>query len=368
MAEEQDHSESAAGQSAADLRRENEELKDRLRKYKDLEEELAAQKVFERAKQKLTVWLTLGGLVTVLAGIVGFSQIENYTQELVKKKVDTITEQQLNALIDHHVENNVAARDAYIKAQISDAIGRYVASKPLTLSPSSAPEEGGQALVFDPAKGLVDYSSEMVPIRDQGSEGSSVGFAVADALAYQIYKKTGKQALISARYIYYLARKSAGTASTDSGAFIKDAITPLARYGAVAEQVWPYKGGEFAAEPPKEVEQAEKYRAGSVQKLKSLDDMKAALQKYGPVVAGIALYNGVFSEEAAKTGNISDPSPNDLPVGGQAVCIVGYNDQKKMIKFRNSWGPKWGDKGYGYISYNYFQKFSDDNWAVIDTK
>ena len=50
-------------------------------------------------------------------------------------------------------------------------------------------------------------------------------------------------------------------------------------------------------------------------------------------------------------------------MGGQAICIVGYDDDKKMIKFKNSWGPQWGDSGYGYISYSYVEKFLSDGWT-----
>ncbi len=47
-------------------------------------------------------------------------------------------------------------------------------------------------------------------------------------------------------------------------------------------------------------------------------------------------------------------------------CGVGFNDDKKLLKFKNSWSETWGQNGYGYISYNYFNNYSWDNWACKD--
>ena len=352
--------------SRDELLKENEELNSKLKAYKSLEEELMAQKVFENAKKKLTVWLTVGGLGTVIVGLIGFKQIEDYTQKPVKEKADTVIEQRLSDQIEQHVSATVAAKEPYINSTIIAVVGRYVAgSQQLTGAVAATPGAASVSLVVDTTKATLDYTASMTPARDQGQEGGAVGFAVAAALEYQIFKKTNKQLLISPRYIYYVARKNEGTSKADSGARMADAIKALTADGAVAEEAWPYKSGEFADVPPKTVANAERYRPTATQKLKSIDDVKAALQKYGPVVAGIAVYTSFESDSAARTGHIPDPSPKDSVIGGGAICIVGYDDQKKVFKFKNSWGTGWGDHGYGYISYSYFEKLSDDNWLIV---
>jgi C1A family cysteine protease len=40
-------------------------------------------------------------------------------------------------------------------------------------------------------------------------------------------------------------------------------------------------------------------------------------------------------------------------LGGHAVIVVGYDDNKKRFKFKNSWGKAWGAKGFAYFSYQY---------------
>jgi len=47
------------------------------------------------------------------------------------------------------------------------------------------------------------------------------------------------------------------------------------------------------------------------------------------------------------------PKQKEMVVGGHAVCIVGYDDRKKLLKFINSWGEDWGAQGYGYLPYDY---------------
>jgi C1A family cysteine protease len=47
-------------------------------------------------------------------------------------------------------------------------------------------------------------------------------------------------------------------------------------------------------------------------------------------------------------------------------CAVGYDDNKKLIKFKNSWGTGWGQNGYGYLPYSYIRDFMWDAWTCKD--
>jgi C1A family cysteine protease len=201
----------------------------------------------------------------------------------------------------------------------------------------------------------------MGPIRNSGAEGSTVGFAVADALEYQIKKTLGKKVTISPRYIYYKARESLGTTDQDSGATIRDAIMVLRRTGAVAEEVWPYRSGEFRAKPPEGIATAKHYKITQSQPINKSTEMKEALQRFGPVVGGVVLYE---SSTSPTNGVIPMPAAKERVQGGHAVCFVGFDDAKKQFKFRNQWGPNWGDRGYGYFSYEYVDRFLSDAWAI----
>lgn len=68
----------------------------------------------------------------------------------------------------------------------------------------------------------------------------------------------------------------------------------------------------------------------------TLEGLKQALIQNGPVVAGIAMYQGAMSSETAKTGVIQMPRAKEQVLGGHAIVIVGYDDEQKRVKFVNS--------------------------------
>ena len=47
-------------------------------------------------------------------------------------------------------------------------------------------------------------------------------------------------------------------------------------------------------------------------------------------------------------------------------CAVGYDDTTRLVKFKNSWSPYWGDNGYGYLPYQYIVDFLWDAWRAKD--
>ncbi|WP_413560922.1 C1 family peptidase [Bdellovibrio sp. HCB209] len=48
-----------------------------------------------------------------------------------------------------------------------------------------------------------------------------------------------------------------------------------------------------------------------------------------------------------------------IPCGGHAILLVGYDDERRIFMFKNSWGPEWGNAGYGYVTFDHVDKYSD---------
>jgi C1A family cysteine protease len=94
--------------------------------------------------------------------------------------------------------------------------------------------------------------------------------------------------------------------------------------------------------------------------------MKRSLVVNGPFLAGVDVYESWFTKNASKTGIIPMPKKNEQYQGGHAICIMGYDDTKKHFKFKNSWGNKWGGKGYGYLTYDYMKRYCVDAWSATD--
>jgi C1A family cysteine protease len=149
----------------------------------------------------------------------------------------------------------------------------------------------------------------------------------------------------------------------DTGARISDAIRALSKKGAVQDTVWPYVPGQYDAKPPAAVKNAKRFLITDAKPVEGLEALKRALIDNGPVVAGITVYQSALSDETRKTGVIPLPAPNERPVGGHAIVIVGFDDNQKRIKFVNPWGPSWGEHGFGYLSYDYIEKFMDEAWT-----
>ena len=60
------------------------------------------------------------------------------------------------------------------------------------------------------------------------------------------------------------------------------------------------------------------------------------------------------------------PSIREAALGGHAVLAVGYNDAGQRFIVRNSWGSKWGKKGYCFMPYAYLTDpdLAADFWTI----
>lgn len=218
---------------------------------------------------------------------------------------------------------------------------------------------------------LVDLRPFCSSVEDQEDIGSCSGNAAAGALEYKDKKNDNKYREVSRLFIYYSAREYIDCINEDSGAYIRDVIRGIAKYGACDEELFPYNTKEFSTKPTdKAYKDALKRRIHSYYRIKDdrVESVKQAVYAGNPVIFGFTIYTGFESEEVANTGKMWVPKPGENAVGGHAVLIVGYNDNIKCFIVRNSWGNSWGDGGYFYMPYEYVANsdLSDDFWVIVD--
>ena len=98
--------------------------------------------------------------------------------------------------------------------------------------------------------------------------------------------------------------------------------------------------------------------------------IKSAITAQIPVVIGINCYSGDDWKNAVLDDGVWSGYFSGTVVGGHAMCLIGYDDNKGGGSFEimNSWGKEWGDKGFFWIKYADFVKHVDECYALIPNK
>jgi len=222
--------------------------------------------------------------------------------------------------------------------------------------------------VLTALKENVDLRPKCPPVYDQGNLGSCTANAIAAAMEFERMRQKLRKYVPSRLFIYFNERSMEGTVNSDSGAQIRDGIKSVARQGVCSEQEWPYDIAKFTEKPsPLCYRDALKDRAVLYSRVsRTLNQMKGCLASGYPFVFGFSVYEDFEGPEVAKTGVAQMPKPGERLLGGHAVMAVGYDDSQQRFIARNSWGGRWGMKGYFTLPYSYLSdpNLSDDFWTI----
>jgi len=222
---------------------------------------------------------------------------------------------------------------------------------------------------------FIDYTEEMTPVKNQGKLGSCVAFALTALKEWQETKehkaevaagkkdhRHGKPYDLSEQWLYYKCKEIDPWPNIE-GTSIRYGLKVLQKLGTPTEGAWEYND-EFKGSPESWATLIARWtRIGEYTRINNLLELKAALTR-SPVVIGIGCYEEMF--KPTPDGYVQYPSNSKYCLGGHAVCIVGYDDKTRRVKFKNSWSANWGDKGYGYLDYRYIQDFMWDAWTCFD--
>lgn len=209
----------------------------------------------------------------------------------------------------------------------------------------------------------IDYTPKLSPVKDQGDEGTCVSFACAAGMKeYQELLDYKKLVELSPRFVYSECKKIDGMPQ-EEGTTIRAAMQTLESRGVCQEKFWPY--APHQKDKPKEgaAVNAKKFCVMTYARMLNLNELRLSLASKGPCVIGVEVFEGMMK---TKTGIVPMPKKNETALGGHAICPVGYDDKKKVVKFKNSWSDKWGQKGYGFLPYVYIERYMMDAWSSVD--
>ncbi|HTL69207.1 MAG TPA: C1 family peptidase [Lacunisphaera sp.] len=209
-------------------------------------------------------------------------------------------------------------------------------------------------------------------VKDQGHRPSCAVFAIVSALEFQNAEASGQAQKFSEEYVLWAARKMARRLPTpgafataaddyDEGFSLSEVVDAVRGYGIPLQASMPNTFGTRidAIEDPSAdiVREAREHQRVFLHALPGRDgptrvnNLVLALNAGWPVPVGM-LWPNVYLPH----GYISTQKPT--PNAGHAVTIVGYLSASRKLEdttfiFKNSWGPRWGQGGYGTVSYSY---------------
>ena len=216
-----------------------------------------------------------------------------------------------------------------------------------------------------PAK--VDLRKHFTPVKDQGNLGACSAFAMVSIYEYILKKNRKKEIDLSESFVYYNVRKMTNEIGEDSGSSLYNVVVTMGTEGVCAEHYCPYTDKPDMPTPSSEAYedavQRKVVKALNVQK--DVNHIKSAVAQGYPVAVSLK----VFDSFEPIGGFVARPSEIEIEneqSGNHAMVVCGYSDEDKIFIVRNSWGPKFGDQGYCYIPYSYFEDFL--NVACIITE
>jgi len=234
-------------------------------------------------------------------------------------------------------------------------------------------------------------SGYLPPVGDQGDQGSCVGWAIG----YNM--KTAKENMnnswnnpapgylppwenpkinpadgeFSPSWVYNQIN-----GGVDGGSYPEDAMQLIVDYGIDTLADFPYNQNDYLTQPDSaSMSRALQYKESGWEAVSiDINTIKQLLAAGKPVVIGIEIYTPDFdaiSPSNSVTGDIyrSTNAYHNAAVimqgtvysnfsstnrGGHAVCLTGYDDNLGAFRFVNQWTTLFGDNGFGWISYGFF--------------
>jgi hypothetical protein len=199
---------------------------------------------------------------------------------------------------------------------------------------------------------MSDHRHEQSPVRNQGDRPTCVGFAVSAA---HDWTRAGHDTMSAEDAIWagHKTRSIPGTIAT----MVKYSLEGLDRHQHATESAWPYGNPEFSAGRPAAAQNPSQRRRLPAWRALSDLTIDAIEHEIATDHAVIASFEVVMSAWRSPPLAQIDAGPGLYTNGIHAVLAVGTNSAPAHVIIKNSWGTKWGEDGYGYVSGRYVENY-----------
>ena len=192
----------------------------------------------------------------------------------------------------------------------------------------------------------LDLRKDLNRIRDQGKSAQCGAFAAATIKEWQENKQIGLKGFFSVDYIYDRRQHKEG-----SGMNARNIMKILHKKGAVPDTMFTNSSCDDVI--------ADGFKIKGYAQVKTIEECKKALYKNGPCLISFPMYN----RNSERMWDSKEGDGNGH--GGHAMVVVGYDEEGFII--RNSFGEKWGKKGYCWYPYADWGAHWEI-WTTIDDK
>lgn len=239
----------------------------------------------------------------------------------------------------------------------------------------------------------INLKAEMSPVKNQGSRGACTFFSTAAMLEATIKKDMNTDVNLSEEYMNY-ASKSNGFLANDEGSTVLLNLYGIKSGGLMLENDSSYQPSWFDKGLPCEKFKSSdlnappicfshnKPDAESLKKIIPVDNInfrgmekntndiiRFLAEEKRPITLGMVVnFNGwpdngeAYYDESLRAECLKDESK----CGGHSVLITGYDLDKKVFYFKNSWGKEWGQEGYGTITINSVDRYAGNDFYIAN--
>lgn len=208
------------------------------------------------------------------------------------------------------------------------------------------------------------YKIKVARIEQQGALSSCVSFGMTTAFEHLVQTLCNDNDFqASPLYNYTQSRiLDSENLSEDIGTTLRSGCGNLRLTGICRDSVWPYTRTNSFLSIPENVTREASLLSGMIDYFEVNRNRQVIKYIVGDlnllIPFGFTVYTSFESDKVYETGDVPMPDmTKEKILGGHCCNITGWDDDRQVYFFVNSYGKEWGNDGEGTIPYAYFENY-----------